>query len=69
MPRLRGLQETSEKVVGKGDRRTRRGKIYAGSFGKLRPKDPSHGKKATAPATAARAAAKPAAKTARRTRS
>jgi len=25
--------------MGKGDRRTRRGKIYAGSFGKLRPKD------------------------------
>jgi 30S ribosomal protein S31 len=24
--------------MGKGDRRTRRGKIYAGSFGKLRPK-------------------------------
>jgi len=47
--------------VGKGDRRTRRGKIYAGSFGKLRPKDPSRGKK---PATA-RATAKPAAKTAR----
>ncbi len=26
--------------MGKGDRRTRRGKIYAGSFGKSRPKDP-----------------------------
>jgi 30S ribosomal protein S31 len=26
--------------MGKGDRRTRRGKIYAGSFGKTRPKDP-----------------------------
>jgi 30S ribosomal protein S31 len=25
-------------VMGKGDRRTRRGKIYAGSFGKSRPK-------------------------------
>jgi ribosomal small subunit protein bTHX len=24
--------------MGKGDRRTRRGKIYAGSFGKSRPK-------------------------------
>ena len=24
--------------MGKGDRRTRRGKIYAGSFGKTRPK-------------------------------
>jgi 30S ribosomal protein S31 len=30
--------------VGKGDRRTRRGKIYAGSFGKSRPKDPKAGK-------------------------
>jgi 30S ribosomal protein S31 len=27
--------------VGKGDRKTRRGKIYAGSFGKSRPKDPA----------------------------
>jgi 30S ribosomal protein S31 len=26
--------------MGKGDRRTRRGKIYAGSFGKSRPKSP-----------------------------
>jgi 30S ribosomal protein S31 len=31
--------------VGKGDRKTRRGKIYAGSFGKSRPKDPSKAKK------------------------
>jgi ribosomal small subunit protein bTHX len=28
-----------ESAVGKGDRKTRRGKIYAGSFGKKRPKD------------------------------
>jgi 30S ribosomal protein S31 len=35
--------------MGKGDRRTRRGKIYAGSFGKSRPKDPSK-KKATSKA-------------------
>jgi ribosomal small subunit protein bTHX len=34
--------------VGKGDRKTRRGKIYAGSFGKLRPKDPSKKKTAVA---------------------
>jgi 30S ribosomal protein S31 len=27
--------------MGKGDRRTKRGKLYAGSFGKSRPKDPS----------------------------
>jgi 30S ribosomal protein S31 len=30
--------------VGKGDRKTRRGKIYRGSFGKSRPKDPTKGK-------------------------
>jgi 30S ribosomal protein S31 len=30
--------------VGKGDRKTRRGKIYRGSFGKSRPKDPAKGK-------------------------
>jgi 30S ribosomal protein S31 len=34
--------------MGKGDHRTRRGKIYQGSFGKSRPKDPAkHKKKAT----------------------
>jgi ribosomal small subunit protein bTHX len=27
--------------MGKGDQRTRRGKIYRGSFGKTRPKDPA----------------------------
>jgi len=32
--------------VGKGDRKTRRGKIYAGSFGKTRPKDPAKAKAA-----------------------
>ncbi|MFO7326170.1 MAG: 30S ribosomal protein THX, partial [Pseudomonadota bacterium] len=35
-PRLRALQTAWEKHVGKGDRRTRRGKIYAGTFGKSR---------------------------------
>jgi 30S ribosomal protein S31 len=30
--------------VGKGDRKTRRGKIYRGSFGKSRPKDPDKDK-------------------------
>ena len=35
-------QEYSQ--VGKGDRKTRRGKIYRGSFGKSRPKDPSKNK-------------------------
>ncbi|MEY4760735.1 MAG: ribosomal protein Thx [Pseudomonadota bacterium] len=34
--------------MGKGDRRTRRGKIYAGSFGKSRPK--AGNKAAAAPA-------------------
>jgi 30S ribosomal protein S31 len=27
--------------MGKGDSRSRRGKIYQGSFGKSRPKDPT----------------------------
>jgi 30S ribosomal protein S31 len=38
--------------VGKGDRKTRRGKIYRGSFGKSRPKDPTKAKKKTATAAA-----------------
>jgi 30S ribosomal protein S31 len=51
--------------VGKGDRRTRRGKIYAGSFGKLRPKSPKAAAKKPAVRAASKpAAAKPAAKTA-----
>ena len=33
--------------MGKGDRKTRRGKIYRGSFGKTRPKDPSKKAKKT----------------------
>jgi 30S ribosomal protein S31 len=36
--------------VGKGDRKTRRGKIYRGSFGKSRPKDPAKAKKKTSSA-------------------
>jgi len=31
--------------MGKGDRRSRRGKIYRGSFGKSRVKDPEKQKK------------------------
>jgi len=31
--------------MGKGDQRTRRGKIYRGSFGKSRPKDRSRAKR------------------------
>ena len=52
--------------MGKGDRRTRRGKIYAGSFGKLRPKDPQRGKKPAAVAPVAKPTAKPAARTSAR---
>jgi len=44
--------------VGKGDRRTRRGKIYNGSFGKSRPKDP--GSKTRVAAKSAAPAAAPA---------
>ena len=36
--------------MGKGDQRTRRGKIYRGSFGKSRPKDPSKNKRQAAKA-------------------
>jgi 30S ribosomal protein S31 len=39
-------------MMGKGDSRSRRGKIYQGSFGKTRPKDPTKGKK---PVVAAKA--------------
>jgi 30S ribosomal protein S31 len=55
--------------VGKGDRRTRRGKIYAGSFGKSRPKDPKAGKapvRKTASAVTSRPAVKTAAKAPRK---
>jgi 30S ribosomal protein S31 len=38
--------------VGKGDRKTRRGKIYRGSFGKSRPKDPGAKKRAAAKTSA-----------------
>jgi len=40
--------------MGKGDPRTRRGKIYQGSFGKLRPKDPAKRKKKAARAATGR---------------
>ncbi len=38
--------------MGKGDIRSRRGKIYNGSFGKTRPKDPARAKKRAAKKTA-----------------
>jgi 30S ribosomal protein S31 len=39
--------------MGKGDKRSRRGKIYRGSFGKTRPKDPTAKKKKPAAAAGA----------------
>jgi 30S ribosomal protein S31 len=36
--------------MGKGDIKSRRGKIYRGSFGKSRPKDPAKKKAAAAKA-------------------
>jgi 30S ribosomal protein S31 len=39
--------------VGKGDPRTRRGKIFKGTYGKKRPKGGRRGKKAQAQAAAA----------------
>jgi len=44
-------QQSRSSAVGKGDRKTRRGKIYAGSFGKSRPKDPAKKKAAAKKAT------------------
>lgn len=40
--------------MGKGDSRTKRGKIYQGSYGKTRPKDPARAKKAAKKKTAIR---------------
>jgi 30S ribosomal protein S31 len=41
--------QTSEFLnMGKGDSRSRRGKIYKGSFGKTRPKSPARAKKRAA---------------------
>jgi 30S ribosomal protein S31 len=50
-PRLRAVGRTSNQesiCMGKGDRKTRRGKIYRGSFGKSRPKDPAKQRKKAA---------------------
>jgi len=43
--------------MGKGDRRSKRGKIFRGTFGKRRPKPEKERKKAVALAAAAAAAA------------
>ncbi len=48
--------------MGKGDKSTRRGKIYAGSYGNVRP----HGKAAATAGTPTAKAAKPASKTVRK---
>jgi ribosomal small subunit protein bTHX len=40
--------------MGKGDHRTRRGKIYQGSFGKSRAKDPAKRKRRASGAAARR---------------
>ena len=40
--------------MGKGDHRSRRGKIYQGSFGKTRPKDPAKNKRQKAKRPAGR---------------
>ena len=37
--------------MGKGDVRTRKGKIFNGSYGKKRPRRPKQGKKRAAPAS------------------
>jgi 30S ribosomal protein S31 len=43
--------------MGKGDRRTRRGKLYRGSFGKSRAKDPAKKRKAAKAGTSRAGAA------------
>lgn len=48
--------------MGKGDKSTRRGKIYAGSYGNVRP----HGKAATSGSAPAVKATKPVSKTVRK---
>ena len=56
-PYTAGRLQRLESMMGKGDSRSRRGKIYQGSFGKTRPKDPTKGKKpvvATAKSTTAK---------------
>ena len=42
--------ESESCFMGKGDQRTRRGKLYRGSFGKWRTKDPAKRKKKAAKA-------------------
>jgi 30S ribosomal protein S31 len=44
------MRKWGEALMGKGDQRTRRGKIYRGSFGKSRPKDPAKKKQQAAKA-------------------
>jgi 30S ribosomal protein S31 len=46
--RLRARFGQEFRRMGKGDRRTRRGKLYRGSFGKTRAKDPAKKKKRAA---------------------
>ena len=48
--RLRALfsNDSRRRYMGKGDQRSRRGKIYRGSFGKSRAKDPAKRKKRAA---------------------
>ena len=46
--RLRARFDLEFERMGKGDRRTRRGKLYRGSFGKTRAKDPAKKKKRAA---------------------
>ena len=51
-PRLppRVFPQSERVFMGKGDIKSRRGKIYRGSFGKSRPKDPAKKKAAAAKA-------------------
>jgi len=48
--RVESKIERESVLMGKGDHRTRRGKIYQGSFGKSRVKDPAKRRKKAAKA-------------------
>jgi 30S ribosomal protein S31 len=43
------------KIMGRGDKKTKKGKIFKGSFGKSRPANPAKAKKTAAAAAAASA--------------
>jgi 30S ribosomal protein S31 len=43
--RLRAIVHSAHETMGKGDKRTRRGKLFKGSHGNTRPRKPNRGAK------------------------